>query len=162
MKRMLVALIIVLALLSGCDRFARQQRKEEALARDIDAKMAEIIADAGNLGTAALDKYLDDGLGARFFYGGRVYSKGKLIEVISSSYAGLQSQKLLAIEPMTIVLGKNAVLWNAQVSSVGKDKEGNAVASSAAESWIWYRYYENDQEVWKVRHINSASQASDR
>lgn len=143
--------ISIALLISGCERPVKNA-EYKAISSEIDLLMAEVLKDAENLQTTALESYLDDGPLARFFLNSKTYRKEPLIQELKRHYAQLTSQKLIVIDPSAIVISRNGVLWTAQISALGTDKDGKQQSNSYSQSWVWQK----KDDHWKIVHFNDA------
>lgn len=151
--RLILFLLILLGLLA-CSCQKETPRDDMALAAEIYARMDSLKANAELMQTEALQKYLSDEPSARFYIGAKAMTKAQLLAGLQELYQPLSSQKLQVIKQNAIVLGEDAILYLAEMSSLGTMKDGGTQALSLCETWLWQK----QDGAWKVAHYHESWQ----
>lgn len=151
MKRILLIFIPVLVLLHACE-LPVKRAEHKAISNEINTLMSAVLHDAEKLETGTLETYLDEEPLAHFYMNAKVYRKKNLLDDLRRSYSRLSSQKLVVIEPRTIVVSRRGVLWTAQISTLAIDKDGKEHSNSKSVSWLWQKKNRN----WSITHLNEA------
>ncbi|NLK49967.1 MAG: hypothetical protein GX294_04900 [Candidatus Cloacimonetes bacterium] len=151
-KRYYIIILMALTLLlTACERPVKREERS-ALNQEINSYMVQILSEAEELQTTALQDVLDDSPSNRFYENGKAYRRNLYLQTLKARYEDLESQKIEVFEPRSIVMGRNSVVWTAQISTQSTDKDGNTHAISSSETWVWQKI----DNYWRVLHLNSA------